>query len=328
MAGASGPTSATPIRDIIAKYSTYTGATVAVRGEISAFDTAFPSRSKFYVLRDTGAAILVEQLALVPNRDPGDPWRLEVAGPLIGQRVTVVGVVGYRQGADPPLFLREVHRIPYDAPLVPTTPTPTSTPGPTATPELTVSIPTATPVPVPPLVITPLQPGPVEPYPVWVWAVVGALALAVVMMLVLMLVLLTGRPAMLPQAPRSMEGHSVKVKVPPPGTYRVLPGYFEVVGDPAVRQVRLFQAPGEKTTEITFGREEGPSYFHVQLKPLTVSVRHAKVVVRNGSCTLINLSLTNPTRVNGVELAVEEACLLADGDSIEMGEVALVYHVG
>jgi len=79
--------------------------------------------------------------------------------------------------------------------------------------------------------------------------------------------------------------------------------------------------------EVTFGRNEGPAYRHVQLLARTVSRRHAVMALTDGHWSLQNLSATNPVLLNGRALAPDEiAPLLVEGDRIEMGEVVFTFH--
>jgi len=59
-----------------------------------------------------------------------------------------------------------------------------------------------------------------------------------------------------------------------------------------------------------------------------VSRMHARLVLTDGSrWTLENLSATNPVVLNGEEIALGAPPRpLADGDRIELGEVAFRFH--
>ena len=72
----------------------------------------------------------------------------------------------------------------------------------------------------------------------------------------------------------------------------------------------------------------GAPYAHVQLKPMTVSARQAKLTLDQRGWTLTNFApaTSNPTRLNGAEMSVDEQRALRPGDRIEMGEVAFVFH--
>ena len=133
-----------------------------------------------------------------------------------------------------------------------------------------------------------------------------------------------------PPAPEQViEGKTIKLHAPPPNTVKLLPGWFEVVsGDDVVKQIRFYKLGGEHGAETTFGRALGRPYAHIQLKATTVSSRQAKVTFDNGSARLTNFASndSNPTNVNGRDLAVNESVPLRESDRVEMGEVSLLFH--
>lgn len=124
------------------------------------------------------------------------------------------------------------------------------------------------------------------------------------------------------------EGETVRFSIPEDGTLQFLPGRLEIVAGPDVgRDVRFVRMPGDDAVEVTFGRSEGPAYRHVQLLARTVSRQHATMTLTDGHWALQNLSSTNPVVLNGRALAPNEvAPLLVEGDRIEMGEIAFVFH--
>ena len=105
-------------------------------------------------------------------------------------------------------------------------------------------------------------------------------------------------------------------------------------------EIRFVRTAGPDGTLVTFGRAEGAPYRHVQLREPTVSRLHARMAldlpVRGApgggapQWQLENLSSTNPVVVNGTPLDAgggsTSSVILADGDRIEMGEVAFVFH--
>ena len=130
-------------------------------------------------------------------------------------------------------------------------------------------------------------------------------------------------------APQVVEGRTIKMFAPPPGTLKLLPGRFEVAsGDETVKEIRFYRVQGQTTPEMTFGRVAGAAYTHIQLKPMTVSSRQARITYINGQWILTNFApaTSNPTKFNGQELPVEGQTVLKEGDRVEMGEVALVFH--
>jgi hypothetical protein len=132
----------------------------------------------------------------------------------------------------------------------------------------------------------------------------------------------------LPQPQQVVDGRTIKIHAPPPNTIKLLPAWLEVLsGDDIVRQVRFYKLRGERS-EFTFGRSEGRPYTHIQLKPMTVSSRQAKLEFENGSALLTNFASadSNPTKVDGRELVIDESVPLRGSEQIEMGEIVFRYH--
>jgi hypothetical protein len=132
-----------------------------------------------------------------------------------------------------------------------------------------------------------------------------------------------------PPPEQVIEGRTIKLHAPPPNTVKLLPGWFDVVGgDDVVKQIRFYSLGGDRGAETTFGRASGRPYAHIQLKAPTVSSRQAKVAFENGSAQLTNLASadSNPTKVNGREMGVNESVPLSESDRVEMGEVSLLFH--
>jgi hypothetical protein len=112
------------------------------------------------------------------------------------------------------------------------------------------------------------------------------------------------------------------------GTLQFLPGKLEIVeGRDVGQEIRFVRQPGEDVATVTFGRNDGPRYRHVQLHEPTVSRLHAKMTFESRRWRVTNMSITNPVVVNGNALEAEGASvLLNDGDRIEMGEVAFDFR--
>jgi len=112
------------------------------------------------------------------------------------------------------------------------------------------------------------------------------------------------------------------------GTLQFLPGRLEVIeGRDMGQEIRFVRQPGDDGTTVTFGRNDGPQYRHVQLHEPTVSRLHAKMSLEGKRWRLTNMSQTNPVVVNGAPLQGEGSSLvLSEGDRVEMGEVVFVYR--
>ncbi len=138
--------------------------------------------------------------------------------------------------------------------------------------------------------------------------------------------------ASVPDAPvpdaGAFDGRSIRYSIPTDSTLQFLPGRLEVIGGPDVgREIRFVRTPGRDAIEVTFGRNEGPPYRHVQLHDATVSRAHARMRFRDGRWLLSNLSTTNPVLRNGLVVDGDVDLPLAEGDRIEMGEVVFRFHV-
>ena len=124
-----------------------------------------------------------------------------------------------------------------------------------------------------------------------------------------------------------VEGHAIRFSVPADGTLQFLPGRLEIgSGLDAGREIRFVHVPGPDGTEVTFGRDEGALYRHIQLRDKTVSRQHAVLQWREGHWYLSNRSQTNPVARNGVVLGTIDAPCLQDGDRLEMGEVIFTFR--
>ncbi len=123
-----------------------------------------------------------------------------------------------------------------------------------------------------------------------------------------------------------IEGSMVRMGRPPEGTLKILPGRFVLDDGDRQIELRIFRTSGADRVETTIGREAGQPYRHIQLKPLSVSARHAKLVFENSVYSILNYSRTNPTTVNGEPLPENASRRLVDEDRVEIGEVVFVYH--
>ena len=150
-------------------------------------------------------------------------------------------------------------------------------------------------------------------------------------------------PASVPDetAGEAVDGASVRYWRAADGTLQFLPGRLVIAaGRDTGHEIRFVRTAGPDGTLVTFGRAEGAPYRHVQLREPTVSRLHARMTLDlpvrgtpGGGAPrwqLHNLSSTNPVVVNGTPLDAEggstSSVILSDGDRIEMGEVAFVFH--
>jgi pSer/pThr/pTyr-binding forkhead associated (FHA) protein len=111
----------------------------------------------------------------------------------------------------------------------------------------------------------------------------------------------------------------------PDETVQLLPGRLEPLTEGLEQEIRFVKIAG--LTRFTFGRSPGPAHSHIQLRARTASRMHGYMMMQNGRWHIGNLSETNSVVVNGTRLAVGAAeQQLKDGDRIEFGEVAFVFH--
>lgn len=108
---------------------------------------------------------------------------------------------------------------------------------------------------------------------------------------------------------------------------QILPARLQVIsGEPTMEDLLFFSRIGEQP-RIVVGRDTGPPHRHITLRSPTVSRRHARIDFDSGTWTITNLSQTNPVIVNDRVLSNGgSARKLADGDRIELGEVALRFR--
>mgnify|MGYP002623952725 FL=1 len=129
--------------------------------------------------------------------------------------------------------------------------------------------------------------------------------------------------ALWPESEREFDGRTMRFVRPDP-TVRLMPAKLEVIGGGDTGEEIRFVAVANEPVEVMFGRAPGEGPRNVHLKQKTVSRTHAIVRYRHGEWMIENLSMTNPTVLNGEILGVKER-LLTDGDRIEMGEVVFRF---
>jgi hypothetical protein len=134
-----------------------------------------------------------------------------------------------------------------------------------------------------------------------------------------------------PEPEEVVQDKTVKMHVPPDNTLKFLGSLEVVAGLDDIDRIPLHRPPGQngQEAEITIGRTSGPPYEHIELKPRTVSSKQAKLV-HDGDCKVVNYASkeSNPTRVNGEPMDLNESIEIEDGDVLTMGEVKLRYSDG
>lgn len=130
--------------------------------------------------------------------------------------------------------------------------------------------------------------------------------------------------ALWPDAGEEFDGRTLRFIRPDP-TVRLMPAKLEVIGGGDTGEEIRFVAVAGEDLSMMFGRAPGEGPTTVRLKQKTVSRTHAVIRHRHGEWLIENLSLTNPTVLNGETLGVKER-LLTEGDRIEMGEVVFRFR--
>jgi hypothetical protein len=101
---------------------------------------------------------------------------------------------------------------------------------------------------------------------------------------------------------------------------------FEVVRGAGIAPINLDIPPNEREI-ITLGRSATATGRHIRLNAPTVSRLHAALHCREGRWHLENRSHTNPVLLNGEPMSDGGVpVLLKDGDTLELGEVALRFR--
>jgi pSer/pThr/pTyr-binding forkhead associated (FHA) protein len=134
-------------------------------------------------------------------------------------------------------------------------------------------------------------------------------------------------PVLPPTPPRRQTPSYISepISAGPDETVQLLPGRLEPMTEGIDQEIRFIKVSG--VNRFTFGRSPGPAYSHIQLKARTASRMHAYMVFDHGRWRIGNLSQTNSVVVSGTHLEVDGAeHILKDGDRIEFGELAFVFH--
>jgi len=114
-------------------------------------------------------------------------------------------------------------------------------------------------------------------------------------------------------------------------TMRFIPGRFEIITDEDKGKTFMISGyPGPEGNEVTVGREEVKgervnSHIRISDKFRTVSRQQAVIVESAGKICVVNKSNTNPTQINGKELAEGEKREIKFNDVIKMGELEFLY---
>jgi len=127
-----------------------------------------------------------------------------------------------------------------------------------------------------------------------------------------------------------VDNPTIKINQPKEHTVKIISGKFKVLeGLKDISELRLYANPQNQKGEYTFGRIPGEGHYHFQLKSSAVSRNQAKLIVIKDEYVLVNYAgdESNPTKVNGRTMEVNEGHTLKSGDIIEMGDVKLEFEI-
>jgi len=139
-------------------------------------------------------------------------------------------------------------------------------------------------------------------------------------------------PIAQPNIPVSGESFKTIVVSPSaPKTIKFIPGFLEIInGEDKGKNFRIAGYPTPAGGIVTIGREEVAgerAFAHIQLKEKTVSRKQAELISTDGKLYIKNLSETNFTMVDGVELKPEQRIELKSDSIIRMGELEFRYKL-
>jgi len=134
-----------------------------------------------------------------------------------------------------------------------------------------------------------------------------------------------------PSPVRPSDFKTIRINIGGPKTLDTIPGKFEIIsGRDIGKEFKMNGIPGPNGCVLTIGREKmtgDAAYSHIQLFEKTVSRRQAEIHYIDNKMFLVNLSETNPTQLNGVELKIAVATEILDESVIKTGEVEFKYLV-
>jgi hypothetical protein len=120
-------------------------------------------------------------------------------------------------------------------------------------------------------------------------------------------------------------------KSAPPKTLKFIPGKLVITnGEDKGKEFRIAGYPTPDGSIVSIGREEvkgDRSYAHIQLLQPTISRKQAEIISYGGNLYLKNLSETNLTQVDGIEVQPGQKVQLKPGSTIIAGEIEFKYVV-
>jgi hypothetical protein len=115
-----------------------------------------------------------------------------------------------------------------------------------------------------------------------------------------------------------------------PKTMKLLPGFLEITaGADKGKKFSISGYPTPNGSIISIGRETvtgDRKYAHIQLKEQTVSRQQAEIIATGSNLEVKNLSSTNLTQLNGIEIQPGQKLNLEPDSIIKVGEVEFAYR--
>jgi hypothetical protein len=124
---------------------------------------------------------------------------------------------------------------------------------------------------------------------------------------------------------------TIKIALDSPKTLKLIPGKLEIVsGEDIGKSFKIAGHPTSDGSVVTIGREEVNgelAYSHIQLKQKTISRKQAELIYKDSKLFVKNLSETNYTMLDGIELKSGQLMELKPGSKIKTGEVEFSYNL-
>jgi pSer/pThr/pTyr-binding forkhead associated (FHA) protein len=171
---------------------------------------------------------------------------------------------------------------------------------------------------------------------------------SVILLIILVIVLISGRKSgqrnrtPLPEIKPSQPVQDINIPTPKENlktmiipatsskTIKFIPGVLEVMtGDDKGRTIRISGYPTQDGSTVTVGREpvSGPRDFaHIQFKERTISRKQAEIIYKDGKLFIKNLSETNYTKLDGMDIPPNKVWELKSGSIISFGEIEMKYN--
>ncbi|HET56188.1 MAG TPA: FHA domain-containing protein [Ignavibacteria bacterium] len=124
---------------------------------------------------------------------------------------------------------------------------------------------------------------------------------------------------------------TIKITTSAPKTLKFIPGKLVITaGDDKGKEFKIAGYPTSEGSIVSIGREEikgERAHSHIQLLQPTISRKQAEIISVSGKLYVRNMSETNLTQVDGIEVQPNQKVELKNGATIRTGEVEFQYKV-